>query len=282
MYHAKERGRNTYSFFTEAMNKDVSRRLALEEQLHGALDRGEFSVVYQPQVAIRTGRVKGAEALLRWENAALGKVSPGEFIPVAEQTGMIIQLGKFVLEDALRNAPAWIEKQGPDFRVAVNVSPRQFRDPGLVGHMRAAIEACDLPGRCLELEITEGVLLTGLTDIHEVFDSLRELGVSLTLDDFGTGYSSLSYLRVYPFDVLKIDRSFVNDITEDPSDLALVNATIAMARALGVSVVAEGVETEEQLSRLRDLDCDSAQGYHISRPLAAEALTHFIERAVQV
>jgi len=191
-------------------------------------------------------------------------------------------LSKFVLEDALHNASGWIEKQGPDFRVAVNVSPRQFRDPGLVGHMHTAIEACQLSGSCLELEITEGVLLTGLTDIHEILDALRELGVSIALDDFGTGYSSLSYLRVYPFDVLKINRSFINDITEDPSDLALVNAAIAMARALGLSVVAEGVETEEQLSRLRQLDCDSAQGYHISKPLEAEALTHFLQQAVRV
>ena len=276
MYHAKEGGRNTYSFFTEAMNLEVGRRLALEEQLHGALARKEFSVAFQPQVKISNGEVIGVEALLRWENAALGDIPPGEFIPIAEQTGIIIQLGKFVLDEALSQVTLWREKYAPDFRVSVNVSPRQFRDPNLVTDVRDALEKHAVPGESLELEITEGVLLTAQVDIGKQLDSLRALGVSIALDDFGTGYASLSYLRTYSFDLLKVDRSFVNDITDDPADRALVDATIAMARALGLSVVAEGVETAEQLNLLRDMGCDAAQGFHLGKPVVAKQLAKLL------
>jgi len=274
MYHAKEGGRNTYSFFTEAMNHEVGRRLALEEQLHGALARNEFSVVFQPQVQISSGRIIGAEALLRWENAALGQIPPSEFIPIAEQTGIIIQLGKFVLEEALSHVAKWREEFAPDFRVSVNVSPRQFRDPNLVNDVHEALKKHSVPGKNLELEITEGVLLTGQIDIGKQLAALRELGASIALDDFGTGYASLSYLRTYPFDLLKVDRSFVNDITHDQADKALVDASIAMARALGLSVVAEGVETAEQLQLLSDMSCDAAQGFYTGKPVTAEEVTN--------
>lgn len=276
MYHAKEKGRNTYSYFTEAMNREVSRRLAIEEQLHGALDRGEFSVAYQPQVEVNSQRTVGAEALIRWKNAALGDVSPAEFIPIAEHTGLVVELGKFVIQDAMANIAKWRKAYEKDFHVAVNLSPRQFRDLELVDFIQQQLEGHAVPANCLELEITEGVLLTGYAETNKILESLSNMGVHIAMDDFGTGYSSLSYLRNYPFDILKIDRSFVKDITDGTANKALVSATIAMARALNVSVIAEGVETEAQLNALSKLGCDLIQGYYISRPMPADKMTEFL------
>ena len=270
MYHAKAMGRNTYSFFTEEMNQQVSRRLAIEEQIHGALGRGEFSVYYQPKIDVASSRLIGAEALLRWNNPALGNVSPMEFIPIAEQTGLIIPIGQFVLYQALEMSRRWRQLLVGDFCVAVNLSPRQFRDPELVSSVAAAIKASGLPPAALELEITEGVLMSGHAYIDDALAGIKALGVSLAMDDFGTGYSSLSYLRNYPFDVLKIDQSFVRDITEDLADRELINAAIAMAHSLHLKVVAEGVETQEQLSYLQQLGCDSLQGYLFGKPMTPD------------
>ena len=278
MYHAKERGRNIYSYFTEAMNQEVSRRLAIEEQLHGAINRGEFSVAYQPQVEVNTQKTVGAEALLRWNNAALGEVSPVEFIPIAEHTGLIVDLGKFVINDAIANIAKWHKNHEECLHIAVNLSPRQFRDLELVDFIQQQLQQYSVPANCLELEITEGVLLTGYTETNKILDTLSDMGVHIAMDDFGTGYSSLSYLRNYPFDILKIDRSFVKDITHGTANKALVSATIAMARALNVSVIAEGVETEEQLKELERLGCDFIQGYYISKPVTAEKLAEFLAR----
>jgi len=265
MYHAKGEGRNAFSFFTEEMNREVSYRLSLEEQIHGALDRNEFHVVYQPKVNVATGAIVGAEALLRWNNPRLGSVPPDEFIPVAEQTGVIVPLGQFVLQEALAMA-ARQRKRHDGFHVAVNLSPRQFRDPNLVGEIEAALRRNQLPSSALELEITEGVLMSGHAHIDDALLKLTGLGVRIAMDDFGTGYSSLSYLREYPFDVLKIDRSFVRDIGEDAADRELISASIAMAHGLGLEVVAEGVETEEQRAFLHSLRCDCAQGYLFGKP----------------
>ena len=273
MYHAKELGRNTYSFFTEEMNKLVTRRLSLEEQIHGALDRGEFEVIYQPQVEVGSSQIVGVEALLRWHNPALGDVPPDEFIPVAEQTGLIISIGQFVLAEALRNAANWQKNYRSDFRMAVNFSPRQFRDPNLVTFIKRTVDEYGLSGKTLELEITEGVLMSGQRYIYEIFEALKGLGVCISMDDFGTGYSSLSYLRNYSFDLLKIDRSFVNDITVDPADRELINAAIKMAHSLQLKVVAEGVETDAQLDYLKALGCDYAQGYLFGKPMPVEELT---------
>ncbi len=269
MYHAKGQGRNAFSFFTEEMNREVSYRLALEEQIHGALDRNEFRVVYQPKVAVATGSIVGAEALLRWSNPKLGDVSPDEFIPVAEQTGVIVPLGQFVLQEALAMASRQRQRR-PDFHVAVNLSPRQFRDPNLVGEIDAALQRNGLPPQALELEITEGVLMSGHAHIEDALHQLTKLGVRIAMDDFGTGYSSLSYLREYPFDVLKIDRSFVRDIGQDAADRELISASIAMAHGLGLEVVAEGVETEAQRVFLHSLRCDCAQGYLFGKPCDEE------------
>ena len=277
MYYSKEQGRNTYAYFTDEMNRDVSRRLGLEEQMHGALERGEFRLCYQPLMDIKQGHMMGVEALLRWDNLALGEVLPDEFIPIAEKTGMIVPIGKFVISEALSMAAQWQAFNNHHFKMAINLSPRQFRDPGLVGYIRTALEQSGFPGKSLELEITEGVLMSGYTYIASALNELNEMGVGIVMDDFGTGYSSLSYLRTYPFDILKIDRSFVNDITSDAADCELVNAAIAMAHGLGLGVVAEGVETKEQLQLLATQGCEFAQGYLFSRPVSPEEITGMLQ-----
>ena len=280
MYHAKEQGRNMYAFFTGKMNQKVSRRLNLEEQMSAALIRGEFRLHYQPKVSLDNGNILGVEALLRWTNQTLGDVAPDEFIPVAEQTGLIVNIGEFVIKEALQFIVQCRRDIDPDLSLAINLSPRQFRDPGLVNYLRHAVEESGLPWHALELEITEGVLMTGLTYIEEAISTLSELGAVLTMDDFGTGYSSLSYLRQFPFNVLKIDRSFVSGISSNFNDLELVDATIAMGHNLGMLVVAEGVETQGQLDILRLHGCDIAQGYHFSEPLPPGKLIEMLKEAV--
>ncbi len=277
MYHSKEQGRNTYSYFTEEMNKEVSRRLLLEEQMHGALDRGEFRLCYQPKVDMKSEIVIGVEALLRWNNPALGEVEPIEFIPIAEQTGLIIPIGQFVITESLGKLVEWHRRLRRPFSLAVNLSPRQFRDPNLASFIKRALKQIDQLPVYLELEITEGVLMSGHSYIHETLAALSDLGVSIAMDDFGTGYSSLSYLRNYPFNVLKIDREFVSGISEDYADRELVNAAIAMAHGLGLKVVAEGVETEEQRALLSASNCDYGQGYLFSGPLSAEEFTQMLK-----
>lgn len=276
MYNSKDQGRNTYSYFTEEMNESVTKRLLFEEQMHGALDRGEFSLCYQPQVELASERIIGAEALLRWNNPILGEVPPFEFIPIAEQTGLIVTIGKYVLTEALSKAANWQQKTGGPFTIAVNLSPRQFRDPNLVSYIEETIIKCGISADALELEITEGVLMSGHTYIDHALAALNNLGINIAMDDFGTGYSSLSYLRNYPFDILKIDREFIQDIIFDPGDRELVNATIMMAHGLGLKVIAEGVETEEQRKLLLSLGCDFAQGYLFSKPLSHEDMSDLL------
>ncbi len=277
MYHAKDLGRNTYSYFTQEMNHQTSRRLELEEQIHGALERNEFEVYYQPKIKIETRRIIGAEALLRWHNHKLGPISPAEFITIAEQTGLIVPIGEFVLTEALNKVAHWQSSYYSDFHIAVNLSPRQFRDPELVNRIEKLLQNSGVPRQTLELEITEGVLLSGHGFIKQALIRLNKLGISLAMDDFGTGYSSLSYLRSYPFNVLKIDQSFVRDITTDHADRELINAAIAMAHALKLKVVAEGVETEGQLESLTQLKCDYAQGYFFSKPISVLEMEQLLQ-----
>lgn len=272
MYHSKEQGRNTYSFFTDAMNQEVSRQLVLEQQLHGALNRGEFNIQYQPLVNVTDKAIIGVEALLRWNNPALGEISPDEFIPVAERTGLIVNIGRYVIEEALSQLREWQGCQG-DFKLAINLSPRQFRDPDLVEFINRTMQQAEISANALELEITEGVLMSGHAYIDNTLEALSKMDLGIAMDDFGTGYSSLSYLRRYPFNILKIDRSFISDITTDPADRELISATIAMAHNLGLKVVAEGVETEEQFEYLHGLNCDHAQGYLFSMPVSASEIT---------
>lgn len=272
MYYAKEQGRNIYSYYTHAMNQEVSRRLALEEQMHGALERSEFSIHYQPQVDVVSRRICGIEALLRWNNPVLGDVSPDEFISIAEQTGLIATIGEFVLTESLSAGARLQQISKQPFTIAVNLSPVQFRNPKLIEQIEQAIKQSGISSSSLELEITEGVFMSGHAHINDTLALIDDLGVNISMDDFGTGYSSLSYLRNYPFHVLKIDRSFINDITVDPADRALVNAAIAMAHSLDLKVVAEGVETEEQWEHLVTQGCDMAQGYLFSKPVSAEEI----------
>lgn len=277
MFHAKDNGRNTFAYFSPTMTEAASRRLIIEEQLQFALMRDELSVVYQPQIAMADGHIIAAEALLRWRNPELGFVSPDEFIRVAEQTGQIIEIGKFVIEQALHQLKHW-QQWVPDCRIAINLSPSQFRDPGLLDFVREAIERHQLSDGMLEFEITEGVLLSGYSFTHEVLTQLSESGVHLAMDDFGTGYSSLSYLRNYPFDLLKIDRVFINDMHDNPADYELIQAILAMAKGLGLKVVAEGVETAEQAQALMDSRCDYAQGYFYSKPVPPAALCELLQK----
>ncbi len=270
MYYSKEQGRNTYHYFTDHMNRGAAQRLMLEEHLYGAFDRGELHIQYQPLVEIPGRTIVGAEALLRWTSPALGNVPPEEFIPILEQNGQIVPIGRFVIIQALTMAARWQQRQ--EFKIAVNLSPHQFRDPGLLQYIENALLETGTTGDSLELEITEGVLMSGHARIDDAMAALSELGVSIAMDDFGTGYSSLSYLRNYPFNTLKIDRSFVNDITTDPADLELVNASTTMALNLGLKVVAEGVETEEQLAILTELGCGLAQGNLFSKPVSPEEI----------
>lgn len=276
MFHAKDSGRNTFAYFTPTMTEAASRRLIIEEQLQFALARDELSVVYQPQIAMSDGHIIAAEALLRWHNPLLGFVPPDEFIRVAEQTGQIIDIGQFVIEQSLAQLKQW-QQWVPDCRIAINLSPSQFRDPGLLDFVREAIGRYQVSANALEFEITEGVLLSGYSFTQEILNSLSKLGINLAMDDFGTGYSSLSYLRNYPFDLLKIDRMFINDMHENPADYELVQAILAMAKGLGIKVVAEGVETAEQAAVLKNSDCEYAQGYFYSKPISPDAMLELLQ-----
>ena len=218
----------------------------------------------------------GAEALLRWHNPAIGQVSPNEFIPIAEQIGLIVQLGRFVIDEVLNRTAIWQKEHNPCFRITVNISPRQFRDPDLLDFITNTLHQSGVASKTLELEITEGVLMSGHAYIKDALEQLSGLGVSVSMDDFGTGYSSLSYLRSYPFNTLKIDRSFIMGISEDTTDRELINAIIAMAHGLNMKVIAEGVETEEQLHFLKELGCNYAQGYLLSKPITADEISNLL------
>ncbi|CAM4389003.1 PAS domain S-box protein [Shewanella livingstonensis] len=281
MYHSKDRGRNTYNFYTSQMNNDMNRRLRVEEQLRSALKRNELEVYFQPFVDIKSRKIVGGEALLRWNNTLLGQVTPDEFIPIAEQTGLIVSIGQYVIEIAFAAAKKWQQTYDPHFKIAVNVSPKQFRENTFVDMLKIQIDKYKINVNSIELEITEGVLLSGDSVIDSNLTSINDIGVSISMDDFGTGYSSLSYLRSYPFDTLKVDKSFINDITVDPGDLQLVGAAIAMGHGLNLKVVAEGIETEEQYQLLNALKCDYGQGYLFSKPLPQPAFEKLLQTQVE-
>lgn len=267
MYFSKAQGRNAYHYFTEDMNKGITRRLALEEQLSNALVNKEFQLVYQPVIDLQATTIVGAEALLRWNNPTLGNISPEEFIPIIEQTGLIMPIGYFVLEEALRNAQIWSRLCRRNFRMAVNLSPLQFRDPKLIQRIQHTLQNAGLTGDKLILEVTEGVLLGNQMHIQEAFSRLTQMGIQISMDDFGTGYSSLNYLRNFPFHTLKIDRDFIRNFEDDKTAPALIDATLSMAQALGLEVVAEGVETRIQSEYLKERQCNFAQGYLFSKPV---------------
>ncbi|MBI2912884.1 MAG: EAL domain-containing protein, partial [Chloroflexi bacterium] len=275
---AKEQGRNNYQLYTPAMNARVLERLALENSLRHALQRDEFVLHYQPQFDVRNGRIVGVEALLRWQHPQRGLVLPGEFIPLAEETGLILPLGEWVLRTACAQHKAWQATGLPPLRVAVNLSARQFLQSNLVQVVVRTLNESGLDPRYLELEITESVASQNADFAILVLRELRDMGVRISVDDFGAGYSSLSYLKDFPIHTLKIDRSFVRDLTTDPNDAAIASAIIALAHSLGLNVVAEGVETEEQLAFLKERQCDEFQGYLLARPMPAETLQKMLAR----
>ena len=276
MYYAKNLGRSTFSLFTPSMNKTIVRKLAIEERMRGALERDDFSLVYQPQINISTGDLIGAEALLRWHDQKLGDVSPVEFIPIAEHTSFILEIGEFVMFEAIKQMSEWLNQSSVDFRIAINISPRQFRNKSLPDDLVRVLRQHNVPSRLLEIEITEGVLISECEHIEKALIKLDTYGINIAMDDFGTGYSSLNYLRKYPFNIIKIDRSFINDISVDEADGKLVKASIAMAHALGLKVIAEGVETEEQHYMLKTFNCDYAQGYLFGKPMKASKISEMI------
>ncbi len=273
MYRTKEKGRNNYHFYTADMNAKAVEHLMLENSLRFAIDRQEFLLYYQPQVDLHSRRIIGVEALLRWMHPEQGLIEPDRFIPFAEETQLIIPIGEWVLRNACRQAKAWEEAGLPPMRMAVNLSMQQFRQPDFVAVVRSALDESGLDPTHLELEITEGFLAHNIEKTAQMLHELKDLGVNLSIDDFGTGFSSLNYLRKFPLKKLKIDQSFVRDITTNTDDANIAEAIIALGKSLQLEVVAEGVEEEGQLYFLRTHGCDQVQGFLVSHPLPAEELT---------
>jgi diguanylate cyclase (GGDEF)-like protein len=277
MYHAKDVGGNGYQFYNTSMNAASMKRLSLENSLRKGLERDEFLLHFQPQINAATGAIVGAEALVRWRHPDLGMISPADFIPLAEETDLIVPLGEWVLRSACAQLRAWRQAGHPTLMMSVNVSARQFRRQQIVQAVDQAARGVGLEPRDLDLEITESVLMRNAEDAVSTVSQLKEMGVRISLDDFGTGYSSLSYLTRFPIDTLKIDQSFVRDIGTDPRDAAIITAIIAMARGLGLEVVAEGVETQEQRAFLMQRGCLLMQGYLFSRPVPADRFLALLE-----
>lgn len=269
MYRAKENGRNRCQFFHEEMNVRVARRLALESQLRLALERGELQLHYQPKFDLASGKLAGAEALIRWNNAELGSVSPAQFIPVAEDTDLIVPVGRWILQEACAQARRWLDTFGITLCIAVNISARQFHSVELLSTVRGALDNNGLNPQQLQLEITESMVMHDPLTAIGLLTELKALGLSIALDDFGTGYSSLAYLKKFPIDVLKIDQSFVAGLALDKDDVAIVRTITELARNLGLTTVAEGVEDHSQERVLRDIQVDEVQGYRFGRPVPA-------------
>jgi diguanylate cyclase (GGDEF)-like protein len=267
MYQAKENGRRSFQFFKPAMNVRAVERQSIEEGLRRALERHEFAVYYQPKVNLATGAITGAEALLRWTHPTQGSIPPAQFIPVAEDSGLILPIGAWVLRQACTQARAWLDAGLPAMSMAVNVSAMEFREQGFLDRLFAIIRETGIDPRSLELELTESVLMKHTSATANILQTLRERGIRVAVDDFGTGYSSLSYLQKFPVDAVKIDQSFIRQISTAGEDTTIVKAVIGMARGLKLRVIAEGVETLEELAFLRAYRCEEAQGYYFSRPV---------------
>jgi diguanylate cyclase (GGDEF)-like protein len=276
MYRAKEEGRNTYRFFDDRMNRESIERLTMRQELRRALEQKQFILHYQPQLDLRTQRVVGVEALIRWRHPDKGLVSPAAFIPVAEESGLIVPMGDWVIEEAARQAMAWRQAGIDPGTVAVNLSALQFRRGNLESVVAQALAASGLPASSLELELTESVLISDSDSVEARLRGLKALGVKVSIDDFGTGYSSLAYLRRFSVDKLKIDQSFVRDLDQHPDDVSIVRAIVQMASSLGLKTIAEGIESQATADLLTDLGCDEAQGYVFARPMPPDDLATWL------
>ncbi len=278
MYHAKTVGRNNFQFYSKEMNSHAMERLTLETELKKALDKDEFVLYYQPQVEIKTKKITGLEALIRWKHPEMGMVSPGKFIPIAEETGLIVPIGKWVLQTACEQMQKWRTKGVLGMQIGVNLSPHQFRQHDIIKTVKHAIDVSGLPPEQLDLEITESAIMHDIKETIATLYKLKDIGLTLSVDDFGTGYSSMNYLKKFPIDTLKIDQSFIREVTVDISDAAITKAIIALGKALDLTIIAEGVELQEQLIFLEARGCDRMQGYLFSRPLPADEVENLILR----
>lgn len=278
LYRAKEHGRDQYYFFTEELNVNALRMLHIEQELRHALQSDEFTLLFQPQVNLKTGEISSVEALIRWHHPERGEVSPAEFISIAEETGLIVQIGEWVLKNACIQIKLLQELTGYPVKVAVNLSTRQFTDPNLENLITEVLQSADLDANYLELEVTESMLMDDIEKIIHQLERIKSTGTTITIDDFGSGYSSLRYLKRLPVDILKVDREFVKDIPDDLNDMEITSAIIAVAHKLNLKVIAEGVENIDQRDFLVINKCDYAQGYYFSRPLTFEALYAFFQQ----
>ncbi|MBE9563371.1 MAG: EAL domain-containing protein, partial [Proteobacteria bacterium] len=276
MHNAKQQGRNNFQFFHQSMNIQARQRLILENELHKAIKNEELEVYYQPKIELTECKTVGMEALLRWKHPEKGMISPANFIPLAEETGLICVLGEWVLRQACKHTKNWHE-QGFKLKVAVNISTVQLKETDLLNNIHNILEASNLPPEYLELEITEGVLMEDSETSHTVLSAIKELGVFIAMDDFGTGYSSLSYLKKFPFDTLKIDQSFMCDVDTEPDSSSLIPAIIALSKCLKMKVVAEGVETDAQLNFMKKYECDEIQGYLFSPALPPQEFENWLK-----
>jgi EAL domain-containing protein (putative c-di-GMP-specific phosphodiesterase class I) len=278
MYRAKEDGKNGFRFFTEEAKTQSIERLTLETSLRRALDREEFSLHYQPKVDLASGRITGVEALLRWTHPELGMLSPVQFIPLAEETGLIVPIGRWVLKQACAQNMAWQRQGLRPLSMAVNLSPRQFADESLLHYIDDALSSCGMSPMLLQLEVTESMVMQNVSRAVRILEAIRSRGIRLAIDDFGTGYSSMSLMKQFPIDTIKIDRSFVRNLADDGEDQAIAQAIINMGKALGMTIVAEGVETIEQETFLRNHACDETQGFLFSRPVPPDELPQLLQR----
>jgi len=278
MYHAKERGRNGYQFYSRGIHEKTLERFSMERELREGIESGELSLVFQPKVRLSDGCLSGAEALVRWNHPTRGEISPSEFIPLAEETGLILPIGQWVLKEACLQRKRWTDAGLPEFSLAVNCSAVQFTRGDVIADISAAVENSGLDPRWLEVELTESLLMKDIDKGIESLERMKSIGIQIAIDDFGTGFSSLSYLKRLPVNKLKIDQTFVTDLPVDKGDAAIVSTIVTLSRNLGLSVVAEGVETIEQYEILRAFGCDEAQGYLISWPLPIDQFEAWYEQ----
>ncbi len=276
MYHVKGQGKNGYQFYSNEMNVPYLEKLSMDTGIHKALDNKEFHLVYQPQINLRTGEIVGVEALLRWNHPEHGSISPAEFIPFAEESGLIIDIGLWVIKTACAELSRWRSAGLPEIKMAINISARQLMEDNIVEDIVNIMKDYDLPGHCVELEITENAIMSDMDSVIRKLKELSNNDISISIDDFGTGYSSLSYLHKLPIQTLKIDRIFLKESRINNSDNTIINTIVAMAKGLNLNVIAEGVETQAQLDYLREIDCSEAQGFLFGKPLPADVISQLL------